>query len=91
LEVGGSSDSTAASLEKFAESPEMFLDLHWAAPKTHLVISKIISEVLHLFHFYNRLEQAVVASRRQLTSFGKHVSENGVFDLYRIVGVYRQS
>ena len=72
----------------FMESLEIFLDKHWASPKTPLLVSKRNSDRLQRFReasFYDTLEQAVVSTRKQLTFYGKMKKEEIALDLGEIL------
>jgi len=76
----------------FMESLEIFLDKHWASPKSPLLVSKRNSDRLQRFRetsFYDTLEQAVVSTRKQLTFYGKMKKEEIALDLGEILLMIR--
>jgi hypothetical protein len=76
----------------FMESLEIFLDKHWASPKSSLLVSKRNSDRLQRFReasFYDTLEQAVVSTRKQLTFYGEMKKEEIALDLGEILLMIR--
>ncbi|KAI1147252.1 putative zinc finger protein [Nemania diffusa] len=85
-------DEEKELMELIAESLEIFVNHHWASPKTILPLAKGSSEKLQFFKTlakYDRLEQAVASTRRQLKCFGKMKEDEIALDLVRIVGSVR--
>lgn len=75
-------------LPELAESLEAFLDQHWNSPTAIFNISKRNSERLKLFEsytFHQKLQEATVSMRKQLTFFGKMEKREKALDLEDMV------
>ena len=80
-------------IKELAESLDIFIEKHWCDPTTPLPVSKRNSDRLYFFKdlpFYNKLEQTVVSTRKQLTFFGKMRKEEIALDLGDIVSNVRK-
>ncbi|KAK6216249.1 DNA-dependent ATPase fun30 [Pestalotiopsis sp. IQ-011] len=85
LEVGATlqikaeeEEQKEALMVELAESLEMFIDQHWNSPTTALNLAKRHSDKIHYFKalpFYDRLEQAVASTQRQLKHFSNMKKE----------------
>ncbi|KAI1736472.1 putative zinc finger protein [Xylaria scruposa] len=79
-------------LEQLAESLEIFINQHWASPSIPLTLAKRHSDKFQGFKhlpFYDRLEQAVASTRKQLRFFGSMRKEEIALDLVDMVGKVR--
>jgi hypothetical protein len=75
-------------MQELAESLEVFLEQHWTSPNAKFVISKRNSDRLKFFKdypFYEKLEDATVSTKKQLTFFGKMKKDEIALDLADIV------
>lgn len=75
-------------LPELAESLEAFLDQHWNSPTAIFNISKRNSERLKFFEsytFHQKLQEATVSMRKQLTFFGKMEKRETALDLEDMV------
>jgi uncharacterized Zn-finger protein len=94
LEAGiGNSDDPGQLIGQLAESLEVFIDHHWSSPTISSTASKRIKEKLQSFTsfaFYDKLEQVVVSTRKQLSYFGKIKKEEIALDLIDTVGDVRK-
>src|SRR5436190_13752773 len=91
LEAGILQADNHELMKQLAESLEIFIDSHWSSPTATFVVSKRNSERLQFFRafpFYDKLEQTVVSTRKQLRFFGK-MKEEVALDLVDIVGNVR--
>lgn len=92
LEAGLSSDISCESLRLLAEGLDNFLDLHWASPKSRVVVSNRNYERLKQlkdYPFFDRLMQAAVASRKKLHFHGSTSSEEAILNLSGLVSRVR--
>src|SRR5204863_9988975 len=93
LEAGILQADNHELMKQLAESLEIFIDSHWSSPTATFVVSKRNSERLQFFRafpFYDKLEQTVVSTRKQLRFFGKMKKEEVALDLVDIVGNVRK-
>ena len=87
------SDDNAQLMKQLAESLEIFIQQHWNSPSATFVVSERNRGRLEFFKdltVYDKLEQAVVSTRKQLTFFGKMRKEEIALDLADIVGDVRK-
>jgi len=85
LECISSEDSL---LQELAESLEVFINQHWTFPKARFNISNRNSERLKFFEpyeFHEKLQQATVSIRKQLTFFGTMEKREIALDLSDII------
>ncbi|KAI0550332.1 putative zinc finger protein [Xylaria curta] len=85
-------DADEQLIEQLAESLEVFINQHWASPRIPLTLAKRHSDKLQGFRhlpFYDRLEQAVASTRKQLKFFGNMKREEIALDLVDMVGNVR--
>lgn len=77
-----------------AESLDRLLEHHWMSPKFNFPISQKVKESLHCFEelpFYNKLEQTVASTRKQLTFFGEMKEEEIALDFLKGLAAIRAS
>ncbi|KAF2267625.1 putative zinc finger protein [Lojkania enalia] len=77
-----------------AESLDIFIQKHWRDPNHPLVVSQRNRDKLQFFHdlsFYDKLEQAVVSTRKHITFFGEIKKEEIALDLSDVVASVRKN
>jgi hypothetical protein len=80
-------------MREVVESLENFINHHWNSPTTSLGVPKKVSEKMECFTalpFYDKLEQAVVSTRRQSKFFGEIKNEEVALNLVGTVQVVRR-
>ncbi|KAI1205006.1 putative zinc finger protein [Annulohypoxylon truncatum] len=80
-------------MNQLAESLEIFIEKHWNSPTTTFTLARRQSDKLQFFKalsFYDRLEQVVASTRRQLKDFGKMKKEEFALNLVDVVGNVRE-
>ncbi|CAI7641662.1 unnamed protein product [Penicillium glandicola] len=83
----------AEIMAPLAESLGVLIDLHWSPPKKYLEVSTRNKKRLQVFQdatFYEKLEQIVVSTRKQLHSFGPLKQEGFALNIFNIVGDVRE-
>ncbi|KAI4598576.1 hypothetical protein KJ359_002989 [Pestalotiopsis sp. 9143b] len=73
-----------ALMTDLAESLGIFIEQHWNSPTADLTLAKRHSDKIYYFRalpFYDRLEQAVASTKRQLKHFGKMKEEEIALNL----------
>ncbi|KAF2178004.1 putative zinc finger protein [Zopfia rhizophila CBS 207.26] len=86
-------DGNESLMKELAESLEIFIDQHWTSPNATFIVSKRNSDRLQFFKdlpFYEKLEQTIVSTRKQLTFFGKVKKDEIALDLADIVSNVRE-
>ncbi|KAI9662395.1 MAG: hypothetical protein M1821_008562 [Bathelium mastoideum] len=86
-------NSSEPLISILAESLDIFIDNHWKHPTTRFASSKRNTDRLELFqghHFYDRLEQTVLSTRKQLTYFGNMRGSEVALDLCSIINDIRE-
>ncbi|KAI9687323.1 MAG: hypothetical protein M1822_002366 [Bathelium mastoideum] len=86
-------DSDEPLIGILAESLDIFIDKHWKHPTARFAPSKRNTDRLELFQrfdFYDRFEQTVLSTRKQLTYFGKMRSSEVALDLDSVVNGIRE-
>ncbi|KAI8630498.1 putative zinc finger protein [Xylariaceae sp. FL1651] len=81
-------DKDKPLMEQLAESLGVFINQHWAPPRTALTLAKRHSDKLQFFKsfpFYDQLEQVVASTRRHLKFFGDMKKEEIGLNLVDIV------
>lgn len=77
-----------------AESLEIFIEQHWNSPTAEFTLAKRHSDKISYFRalpFYDRLEQAVASTKRQLKHFGKMREEEIALNLVDTVCKVRKA
>ncbi|KAI1451390.1 putative zinc finger protein [Annulohypoxylon moriforme] len=86
-------DDQVDLMQQLAESLEIFIEKHWASPRTTLTLAKRHSDKLDFFKaypFHERLEQIVASTRRQLKDFGRMKKQEIALDFVDVVREVRR-
>lgn len=87
LQTGIPSPDTGDELDHLQETLETFIELHWSSTPKYLPIPKKVQESLSPIkssEFYDKMSQAVVWSRKQLSSHCQIPSPEEALDLWQV-------
>jgi hypothetical protein len=94
VEVGAShAHDEEALMSQLSESLEIFLDEHWDSPSARFQVSQGTEERLKFFinsPNYDKLEQTIASTRKQLTYFGQMRKGEMALDLPDVVDKVRE-
>lgn len=86
-------DEYSRIMSPLAESLGVFIDNHWASPKSFLAVSERNKRNLQIFEtssFYEELQQVFVSTRKQLHSFGPVKKDELATDMMEIIRQVRE-